>query len=151
LHVVRFRDVRSAQQLIVEEEDMASVAEKLRIAPRSRVRLIERSPGDGATLGELPSGARFVGPAEEADVVIVFAADSTELRASLPMAAATAAGDRLLWVAYPKASTGMSTDLSRDGLTALTDEIAGLTGVALVSIDETWSAMRLRDSSRYRD
>src|SRR6478736_3680825 len=101
---------------------MASVAEKLRIGPESRVRLVERSPGDGAAIGELPGEARFVGPDEEADVVIVFAANSTQLRESLPIAAATAAGDRLLWVAYPKRSAGTPTDLSRDGLTALTDE-----------------------------
>ena len=83
-------------------------------------------------------------------MVIAFVSNEAELRASLPAAAAAASGDRLLWLAYPKLSSGMATNLSRDVITPLTDELSGLTGVAIVAIDSTWSAMRLRPSARYR-
>lgn len=43
----------------------------------------------------------------------------------------------------------MALDLDRDGLAAATERLAALTGVALVSLDDTWSAMRLRPSARY--
>ena len=68
----------------------------------------------------------------------------------LPDAARAAGPDGLLWLAYPKGTSGLKTDLARDTDDALTDPIAGLTGVTLVSIDEIWSAMRLRPSERYR-
>lgn len=49
----------------------------------------------------------------------------------------------LLWFAYPKKSSGLKTDITRDvGWDAVTQ--AGLKGVAQVAIDETWSALRFR-------
>jgi hypothetical protein len=133
---------------------MKSIAERLLIKPGSSVRLI------GPTVDGRPSiGGGLIGPLPEraitvddglADAVVVFVSDVSELRARLPEAAEAAGDDGLLWLAYPKLSSGVESDLSRDAITPLTDEIAGLTGVTLISIDQTWSAMRLRPSSRYR-
>ena len=132
-----------------------TTAERLLVKPGARV--VVTSPGwDGAALiRPLPAGATIVAasepaPAEAADVVILFVRNEAELRASLPAAAEAASGDRLLWLAYPKLSSGIATDLSRDVITPLTHELAGLTGIALIAIDPTWSAMRLRPSARYR-
>lgn len=51
--------------------------------------------------------------------------------------------DGLLWIAYPKKSGKIKTDITRDiGWEAL--EAAGYDSVSLVSIDETWSAIRFR-------
>jgi len=133
---------------------MKTIAERLLIKPGHRVRVIgpsvDGSPSIGAALiGVLPEGAGTVadGPA---DVVVVFVRDVAELRAALPGAAEAAGHDGLLWLAYPKLSSGVESDLRRDVITPLTDDIAGLTGVTLISIDQTWSAMRLRPSSCYR-
>jgi hypothetical protein len=129
---------------------MKTTAERLLVKPGARIVIM--SPGwDGAALvGSLPDAATIVHAGEPADVVIAFVSNEAELRASLPAAAAAASGDRLLWLAYPKLSSGMATNLSRDVITPLTDELSGLTGVAIVAIDSTWSAMRLRPSARYR-
>ncbi len=129
---------------------MTTVATKLRIGPGSRIRLIDASSSGAVLLGPLPDGATLVAAGEPAEVTILFAPDEAALRRDLPAAAASAAGDRLLWVAYPKGGARAGTDLDRDRLTALSDEIAGLTGVSLVAVDATWSAMRLRPSERYR-
>ena len=49
----------------------------------------------------------------------------------------------LLWVTYPKKSGKIKTDISRDmGWEAMTQ--AGWDAVTLVSVDDTWSALRLR-------
>jgi hypothetical protein len=128
---------------------MKSVAERLLIKPGAGVLLI--SPDlDAATLvGPLPAGARWIEPGASADVVVLFVRNAADLRDRLPAAAVAASGDRLLWLAYPKRSSGITTDLGRDVITPLTDSLAGLTGMALIAIDSTWSAMRLRPSSRY--
>ncbi len=129
---------------------MTTLAAKLRIGPGSRIRLID-APGAGAELlGPLPAGATIASADEPADVTILISPDEATLRRDLPSAAKSAAGDRLLWVAYPKGGARAGTDLDRDRLTALSDEIAGLTGVSLIAVDATWSAIRLRPSERYR-
>lgn len=55
----------------------------------------------------------------------------------------TATGDRPLWIAFPKKSSGMQTDLTmRQGWESLTRR--GMRPVAMVSIDSTWAAARFR-------
>lgn len=52
----------------------------------------------------------------------------------------------LLWICYPKKSSSLYEDLSRDeGWEAITT--FGLEGVSLISVDDTWSAMRFRPQS----
>ena len=52
----------------------------------------------------------------------------------------------LLWFAYPKKSSKVKTDISRDiiweGLMSI-----GIHPVTLISIDDTWSALRFRPST----
>ena len=130
---------------------MSTVADKLRIVAGSRVLVIDPAGHGAALLGPLPERAAIVEDAAGPDVTVLFVADEAALRRDLPVAAAAARGDRLLWVAYRKGGAKAGTDpLDRDRLTALADEIAGLTGIALVAVDATWSAMRLRPSERYR-
>jgi len=129
---------------------MTDVAARLRIRPGDRVLVLGGEPSAGRLIGPLPTGARSVELPEPAEVVILFVEDEPALRATLPLAAAAATHDGLLWVAYRKGEAKAGTGLDRDRLTALSDEIAALTGVSLVAVDATWSAMRLRPSERYR-
>jgi len=51
--------------------------------------------------------------------------------------------DGLLWLCYPKATSGLATDISRDrGWEAI--QKMGLRPVRAVSINDTWSALRWR-------
>ena len=129
---------------------MSTVAVKLRIVAGSRVLVIDPAGHGAALLGPLPERAAIVEDAAGPDVTVLFVADEAALRRDLPVAAAAARGDRLLWVAYRKGGAKAGTDLDRDRLTALADEIAELIGVALVAVDSIWRAMRLRPSERYR-
>ena len=51
--------------------------------------------------------------------------------------------DGLLWISYPKGSSKVKTDLNRDILRGLLHK-EGLDAVAMISIDDVWSAMRFR-------
>ena len=128
---------------------MKSAAERLLIKPGARIRVLGDEAGSAGRLGPLPAGATLVA-AGGADAVVLFARSSDAVTRQLSEASRAAGPDGLLWLAYPKGTSGVKTDLGRDSLTPLTDRIAGLTGVTLVSVDETWSAMRLRPSERYR-
>jgi hypothetical protein len=75
--------------------------------------------------------------------VLLFTKDKAALDKLLPKALKASKEDGLFWVAYPKKSSAIKTDITRDkGWDAL--QAAGYEPVSLVAIDETWSAMRFR-------
>lgn len=51
--------------------------------------------------------------------------------------------DSVLWIGYPKGTSKIKTDINRDILRE-TAENFGITTVAAVSIDDTWSGLRFR-------
>lgn len=60
-----------------------------------------------------------------------------------PKAIEAVTPEGMLWINYPKGTSKIKTDINRDtGWQTVTD--LQFEGVSLVSIDETWSAMRFR-------
>jgi hypothetical protein len=55
--------------------------------------------------------------------------------------------DSVLWFAYPKGTSKIKTDINRDSI-RMTGEEYGITTVAAISIDETWSGLRFRPTDR---
>ena len=86
-------------------------------------------------------------PDEEFDFVHVFAKDLAELEKLAPVAAEAVKRDGLLWVSYPKKSSGVESDLSRD---VVWQEVAktGLRAVTQVSVNDVWSAIRFRPGDK---
>ena len=77
------------------------------------------------------------------DAVLLFVSTLAEVENLTPDAIAAAGHDGLLWLAYPKGSSGVATDLNRDNLwRALTP--MGLRPVRQIALDEVWSALRFR-------
>lgn len=82
---------------------------------------------------------------QSAAFVHLFAESRAQLEASFQEAAdvAVAASDTLFWVSYPKSTGKRRYDINRDSLWDLVLP-KGWHPVAQVSLDETWSAVRLR-------
>jgi hypothetical protein len=55
--------------------------------------------------------------------------------------------DSVLWFAYPKGTSKIKTDINRDTL-RVTGEEFDITAVTIVSLDDTWSALRFRPIDR---
>ncbi len=51
----------------------------------------------------------------------------------------------MLWVTYPKGTSKVKADINRDIIREYARTI-GLEAVALVSVDDTWSALRLKQA-----
>ncbi len=51
--------------------------------------------------------------------------------------------DSVLWLAYPKGTSKIKTDINRDSIRVTCEEF-GITTVTAISIDETWTALRFR-------
>jgi hypothetical protein len=122
---------------------ISALAKKLQIKPGMKVALVNAPAEAAAALRPLPEGARVSG-GTSADAVIAFAKDDAELGKIAPQAVKAVRPDGLLWLAYPKGSGKLKTDLNRDVLRETAAERYGLEGVSLVAVDETWSAMRFR-------
>jgi hypothetical protein len=77
------------------------------------------------------------------DFVLAFAHSQEELNTLVPKILLTLKDATIFWVAYPKKSSKIKSDLNRDQGWQILHE-AGYEGVSLIAIDETWSAMRFR-------
>ena len=79
----------------------------------------------------------------EADVVLMFALNQKELEQWFSQALERMGEKGSLWIAYLKQSAPTATDINRDSIYAYAKE-RGVTGVALISMDADWSAVRLK-------
>ena len=123
-----------------------TLAEKLLIEPGTGV-FLKNAPASAPAL--VPPDARTVLDPASADVLVVFAGSQAELAERAPSAISGYRDGAALWFVYPKKSSGVKTDLSRDvGWTPL--ESADFLAVTQVALDETWSALRFRRRSEIK-
>jgi hypothetical protein len=122
-----------------------TLVKKLRIQAGQHALVLNPPEGYVESLIELPEGVELSTSPEggDYDFVHLFVFDSGDLNELLPGAAAAVKYDGLLWISYPKKSSKVKTDLSRDVLWELMKE-TGLRPVTQISVDSTWSALRFR-------
>ena len=124
--------------------DPAALQKKLRIQPGLRMLVSNAPEGYVEALGTLPEGAEIETEVDGSfDWGQCFVRDVAELRHLDPQTRDAVEYDGLLWISYPKKSSKISTDISRDVAWEVMKEF-GLRPVSQVSIDETWSALRFR-------
>ena len=115
---------------------------KLGIKPEMRVALVAAPAGFAEVLGELPPGAtvhRRLGGTF--DVIVAFVTRRAGLERGLPRWRAGLQADGGLWLAWPKRTSGMATDLGEADVRAL-GLAAGLVDNKVCAIDATWSGLR---------
>ncbi len=80
------------------------------------------------------------------DAVQLFVKDKAELDRLAPTAARALKRNGIFWIAYPKKSSHVKSDLTRDeGWKTISD--LGYEGVRQIAIDETWSSLRFKHKS----
>lgn len=114
-----------------------TLAGKLRMQPGQRVLIMNAPPGYLEQLGTLPKGVEVRdAPDGKSGFVHLFVRSIAELEELGPVALNAVTYDGLLWISYPKRSSKMETDISRDtGWDVIAQ--AGLRPVMQISIDET--------------
>lgn len=119
------------------------LATKLLLKPGHLVHFIALPTGAIERLEPLPEGAAVVDDPDSADLILAFVGTAAALAESASPLAEAANRGAIVWVSYPKKSSGVATDMSRDaGWEPLLE--AGLRPVTQVSLDKTWSALRFR-------
>jgi hypothetical protein len=116
---------------------------KLGIKPGATVCFTAAPPGFDDTLGKLPEDVRIkrrlVG---SADVVVAFFESRRKLEGRLGALAKAIHPDGGLWIAWPKRSSGVATDITEDVVRELA-LAGGLVDNKVCAIDETWSGLRI--------
>lgn len=123
---------------------ISALAKKLKIKPGDSVAIVNSPEGYLEDLGELPEGVEIATELKDKfDFIHLFVQDSNELEKLFPKAVKALNPDGVFWVSYPKKSSKIETDLTRDLGWEVTSKL-GQRPVSMISVDETWSAVRFR-------
>jgi hypothetical protein len=123
---------------------VSPLARKLKLKPGTRAAVVgapphylaELAPPSDVDVSETLDGGPF-------DWIQVFVRTSADLAAAVGPLTAGIALTGQIWISYPKGSSKLQTDLTRDkGWEPL--EGSDLMSPSLVSVDDTWSAFGLR-------
>jgi hypothetical protein len=120
-----------------------TMTEKLNLKENAMV-VLNAPEGALAKLGgELPGVTLTSGAPDSAGAVLLYVNSLDEAARLSPEAVGLVRPGGLLWIAYPKGSSKVKTDVNRDRLWPVLEEI-GWRPVRQVALDEVWSAMRFR-------
>jgi hypothetical protein len=93
-------------------------------------------------LAPLPEGVRVARRLQGSrDFILLFVSSTGELERRLPRAYELLDPDGMLWIAWPKKSSGLATDLSFD-LVQGAGLATGLVDVKVCAVDEQWSGLK---------
>lgn len=120
-----------------------TIAQKLYLKPGRKLLILNAPQGFIENIGELPPFAKIIELPEQADVVLQFVKNLTELQTWFATTAVLALSGASLWVAYPKKTGRLKSDIDRDILNIYV-HTQGWEGVSIFAIDNDWSALRVK-------
>ena len=117
---------------------------KLGIKPDYALVVVDPPENYWDLLGDLPEGVAVREPGEDAplDFLHLFVTSKADLERSLPLVTKQVKPQGMIWVSWPKKSSGRWTGLTED----LIREVAlfqGLVDVKVCAVDEIWSGLKL--------
>jgi hypothetical protein len=137
------RGARRAPAAVPSGYSGTPLAKKLGIVAGCRLYLRDAPANYAALVAPLPEGVRVV-PRIGAgtDLIHVFATRRVELERALRLSLTGMRADAVLWVSWPKKSSGLPSELSEDQVRELALPL-GLVDVKVCAVDATWSGLKL--------
>ena len=118
------------------------LAKKLGIKEGSRVALVHAPADFQETLGKLPDKVEFVNkPTNSLDIILFFVTTERVLARDFARLAKKLVTNGMIWIAWPKKSSGVTTDLTFANVQRIGLD-AGLVDVKICAVDETWSGLK---------
>ena len=115
---------------------------KLGIKPGFRVAVVNAPRNFKTELGPLPATAKYTPHTSEAlDLILLFVCSELELATRFAPLAINLSRNGMIWVAWPKKSSGVVTDLSFDNVQRIGLD-AGLVDVKICAVSEVWSGLK---------
>jgi hypothetical protein len=121
-----------------------SVAEKLQFKAGRKILLVNPPSYVDSLLGTLPAEITLLRQAQPpVEIIVAFIRNRQELEAQLGTLRAMLDPKGMLWVVYYKGTAKVKADINRDSINGYAQTL-GLQGVAMISVDQDWSALRLK-------
>jgi hypothetical protein len=118
------------------------LAKKIGIKEGSRVALINAPKDFQFEPKELPADVAFVKPTVKSlDIILYFVTTERTLAKDFSKLAARLTANGMIWIAWPKKSSGVVTDLSFERVQRIGLD-AGLVDVKICAVDDTWSGLK---------
>lgn len=122
-----------------------TIAQKLRIREKNNLLLLNAPPEFKKNIGPLPAGVKIITSGKDYDQVHWFVIDRAQMIRELKKVLTLVKENVILWIYYPKGTSKLQTDLSRDkGWEDLLAHGDKLTWISLISFDDTWSVFGCR-------
>jgi hypothetical protein len=119
------------------------LAKKLGIKSGFRIATVSEPPEFRGLLVDLPDDVEFDADLEtEPDVTIAFFTSAADLDDRLPELGDAAFPDRTIWLAWPKKTSGVETDLTGDVVRASVLRTR-LVDVKVCAISDIWSGLKV--------
>jgi hypothetical protein len=125
---------------------------KLGIKENQRIALVNEPGSLLKQLGALPTNTHVVSKlTAPLDLVVLFVESERALARQFPSIAKKISTNGMIWVAWPKKSSGVATDLSFERVQRIGLD-CGLVDVKICAVDEVWSGLkfviRLKDRKK---
>jgi predicted SnoaL-like aldol condensation-catalyzing enzyme len=129
---------------------MNVIVKKLGLKPSMRALVVAAPAGYLKSLTPLPDGVEVSETlAGTHQFVQFFAKKKSEIEKSAKKLLQSARPGALVWITYPKKTSGLDSDLSREEVWAAMQS-TGWRPVAQIAIDEVWSALRFRPNEEVK-
>jgi hypothetical protein len=117
--------------------------QKLGIKPGTILVVIDAPDNYRKLLGTIPSGVNFASrPIRNTRFVHLFVKERRALGTHLQSLRQKIAQDAVVWVSWPKKSSGVATDITEDVIRAVALPL-GFVDIKVCAVDETWSGLKL--------
>ena len=118
------------------------LAKKIGIKEGSRVALVNAPKDFQFEPKELPDNVEFIkGSAKSLDIILFFVTTERALLKDFSKLAARLTANGMIWIAWPKKSSGVATDLTFDRVQRI-GLGSGLVDVKICAVDDTWSGLK---------
>ena len=116
---------------------------KLGVTTSNVLALLDAPKGTPDRLAPLPAEVEIrTDVRRRPDVILAFLTRSNRLRLRVPTLRRAIFPERMLWIAWPKRSSGVDTDITEDVVLRLALD-HGLVDTKVVAINEMWSGLKL--------
>jgi hypothetical protein len=121
-----------------------STAQKFRIKEDYKLLVLNQPPDFKKDMDPLPQGSRILNNSKTFDQIHWFVQDKAQMEAELDAVLEKLKPNVVCWIYYPKGSSKIQTDLTRDKGWEKLLKHDELQWVSLVSFNDTWSAFGMR-------
>jgi hypothetical protein len=116
--------------------------QKLGIKPNQRIAFVNAPKDFPKLLGKLPENTTIVSRLNDPlDLIMLFVVREQILAKQFPILAEKLVSNGMIWIAWPKKSSGVATDLVFEKVQRIGLD-CGLVDVKICAVDEVWSGLK---------